>query len=256
MVIFAEKKRKAREALHKMTWREKDKKTEEILVPLGLFYDKRRDIICELMNDKSTEKSVGLSSGNGDCETIPFLYKHFWWKIHLEKGQYGVASGGKLTVEPENTQERLWVGFALRRYGKILFIQKGYESKITGFLLGNWSRKKNLSMDVEITFPNMDMCDAFLEGLYNVGYTREKCRIIGNTVYFSFDKSQSARQEEKRKENRSWSQTAVQWSNRVHCKLFMRKTRCLKGTMDRLMYYKEIYPCLYASFLGQFGIKK
>ena len=246
MVNFVRRKKETREALEKMTWREKEKKTEELIEPFGLSYDKRRGILCGIQDSDS----VVMVQDDVEEEVVSFFYENCQWKLRLQKGQYGVASGGKVTMESEDTKENLWIGFTLRKYGKVRFVQKGFQQELTGFLLGEWSHRKNLSMDIEISFPNMNMCDAFLEGLYHAGYGREECRILGNTVYFSFDRPKAMPPIKKK------SQIVKRWWNRGICKIYRWKIRNYRRTMEGLLYLKEVSPWFFSYFLAHFVMKK
>lgn len=251
MVNFVGRKKKVKNALKELTWREKEKKTEELMSSFGLSYDKRRNILYEMPDKEKTGEGVSMLYGDVECETIPFFYNNCRWKLYLQKGQYRIATGGKLTIISEDTAQKLWIGFTLRKYGKVLFVQKGFQRNQTGFLLGEWSNKKNLSMDVEISFPNIDMCDAFLEGLYHVGYSREECRIMGNTIYFSFKRPKTILPIKD-----GSFQTVRRWWNQGVCRLYRWKTRDYRRTMERLLYLKEMSPVFFSCLFAQLIMKK
>jgi len=153
-----------------------------------------------------------------DCEPIFFDYQGKTWMIELWKGQYGLMTGceigiynrspnssaayamldatiGKRPHDPNpshnmffdcaNDDEMLEMSFTLRRNGKKLF-SRGPEKHwwLTGFKWGEISNPDDLTMDVEISFPNYEMANAFITGMIELKYGLN--RIGGNKIGFQF----------------------------------------------------------------------
>ena len=84
MEDFVKRKKKTREALDKMTWREREKKTEELVEPFGLSFDKRRNILCEI-----PDNGVALLYGDVEYEMIPFFMRIAGGNSNCKKGSTG-----------------------------------------------------------------------------------------------------------------------------------------------------------------------
>jgi hypothetical protein len=164
------------------------------------------------------DDSIFLINAVIDCEPIFFSYAGKTWMIELWKGQYGVMTGCEVGVynrapihtpaydaldrylgkrqddsNPSHNQffecadnnELLEMSFTLKRNGKKLF-SRGPEKHwwLTGFKWGELSNPDDLSMEVQIRFPDQAMSLAFRNALVDLKYGYNP---IGLAVAFKFD---------------------------------------------------------------------
>jgi hypothetical protein len=165
------------------------------------------------------DDSIFLINAVIDCEPIFFKYRDKTWMIELWKGQYGVMTGCEIGVynrSPNNSQayalldrflgerehdptpthnmffdcasdsELLEMSFTLKRRGQKLF-SRGPEKHwwLTGFKWGELSSPDDLSMEVNIKFPNREMTELFKKALIDLKYGYNP---VGDGIYFTFDR--------------------------------------------------------------------
>lgn len=150
-------------------------------------------------------------SMNIDCEPVFFEYDGKQWMIELWKGQYGFEVGAEIGVyyrDPNKTSSelirldesvgqrpgpdgsidqqhslfyicaddanRLNMSFTLKKNGSPLFYRASEQHWwLTAFRWGVYAEPENLSMDVKITFPTLDMQKAFKNSLHRMGYNSD-----------------------------------------------------------------------------------
>lgn len=164
-----------------------------------------------------------LISAEIDCEPIFFDYPPGkTWMIELWKGQYGLMTGceigvynrfpqvspiytfldatvGKRPHDPVKSHsmffdcagndELLEMSFTLSRRGQKLF-SRGSEKHwwLTGFKWGELSSPDDLSMEVNIKFPNHEMRELFKKALIDLKYGYNP---VGDGIYFTFPRPQT-----------------------------------------------------------------
>lgn len=237
-------------------------KIEEInclLEPFGFQYDCSQDIFTTLENPWQREmgycrlydEEAATLNMVFDCEPIKFKYKGEDWLIELWKGQYGITTGGEIGVykarkdmlivprvftgtfyESVSEAEMLPLEFVLEKCDKCIIKCKGVTWWLTGFVLGEWSRPRDLVMKASVTFPDMEMRNAFLESLYELGYKRKEVCVcnLRVTVIFSCPKSKQPR---KRCKLKTW---IVQRKNKRNCRLYQDLTECFCKTVDKVYF--------------------
>jgi hypothetical protein len=161
-----------------------------------------------------------LISAEIDCEPIFFDYRGKTWMIELWKGQYGLMTGCEIGIynrslkdsppyyrfldtvigkrpDDQNPTHNLFfdcagddellnMSFTLRRKGQKL-LSRGPENHwwLTGFKWGELSSPDDLSMEVQIKFPNAEIEEAFRQALIALKYGFNV--IGGDSVRFTFD---------------------------------------------------------------------
>jgi hypothetical protein len=150
------------------------------------------------------DDSIFLINAVIDCEPIFFEYNGKTWMIELWKGQYGLMTGCEIGVynrSPNSSphyalldrflgerkgdsiashnkffdcasdSELLEMSFTLKRGGQKLF-SRGPEKHwwLTGFKWGELSKPEELSMEIEIKFPNDEMKELFKKALIGLQY--------------------------------------------------------------------------------------
>ncbi|MDR0818688.1 MAG: DUF4474 domain-containing protein, partial [Oscillospiraceae bacterium] len=102
-----------------------------------------------------------------DAEPIEFTYDGKRWLIEFWKGQYGITTGAEIGIyrteredisSPDFTgtfyeaipdAEMMPMSFTLRKRGRTLLSRSDRHWWLTGFILGEFSQPKSLTMDAE-----------------------------------------------------------------------------------------------------------
>ncbi len=157
---------------------------------------------CRLYDEAAASVSIIM-----DCEPIYFEYGGKRWLVEFWKGQYALATGCEVgiytTDGPDlsipgmfngtfyncaNDDELLWMTCSLKKNGKIIFERSAKHWWLTGLKLGEFSQPYELLMNLSITFKDREMCNAFLTGLMDAGYSREEVFVLNDTVNIEFNK--------------------------------------------------------------------
>lgn len=137
-----------------------------------------------------------------DTEPIRFFYNNKNWLITFWKGQYGITTGAEIGVYsttqkkvnkkkiyyPINDDELLDMSFTLYRKNEEITTISDKHWWLAIFKIGLFSKPKDLSMDIEIKFPNEDMLNAFLKAFKKLKHKAKYYNVIDNTFYFTFKK--------------------------------------------------------------------
>lgn len=198
-----------------------------------------------------------------DCEPVSFFYGGKRWLIELWKGQYGITTGAEIGVynttegnvtigrfedtfyEKVSDTELLQMSFVLQKNGKVLLKRKGLHWWLTGFKLGEFSDPSDLIMDVQIIFPNYEMCAAFAGALRKLDYQRHEFFIRGNKVRIHYTKPHTPKSVSRNPIN----ETIVQQENEKNCMLYNAITGKYSHTLDKIEYLKTAMPELYDIFI-------
>ncbi len=251
-----------------LTDREKRGKLNELLAPFGFAYDGRQDIFYSRTDSWQRKFGYGRIYDEAaapmnmiiDCEPIYFDYDEKKWMIQFWKGQYGITTGGEAGVYylPEGIlasdvlrreliyrcvedEDTLRIQTILWKNGRRLYYRRGYHWWLTGFVLGEYSKPKELEMDIEITLKDSVMRDAFLSGLHKAGYENGEISYLGNTVWVHFAKPHT-RQPVSRVR---WFSYLKQRENRRNCKLYNQVTKDYTNAYDKILALKSRAPGLY-----------
>lgn len=240
------------------------------LEPAGFAYDLRGDYFYSLMNCWQREmgycrlydEGAALFNMIMDCEPVTFSYGGKRWLIELWKGQYGITTGAEIGIyntvkedinhekfqgtfyEAIRNEERLPLSFVLKRNGREVFRRSAVHWWLTGFKLGEYSSPSSLTLDAKITFPNKEMCAAFLDGLKRIGYTHQEFSVRRKTVTIHYTKPHTKQPTSRNKVQ----ETFVQQTNENNCRLFEFTTADYSDTLDKLEYAKAVAPELYQLF--------
>jgi hypothetical protein len=251
---------------------------EDVIELAGYAYDSNQDIFYSTMNP--WQRKVGycrlydeLSAPLGmimDCEPIYFEYNNRKWMLSLWKGQYDLVSGGEIGIytggrnisipgifrgtfyNAVSDPERLQMSYTLKKNGKTMFTREGEHWWLTGFKLGDFAEPSELTMDIEVSFKNETMRDAFLAGFKKIGYKENDFSINGNTVSFIFDTPHTRQPITRTKE----TDRIIQAKNKLLCELYQEITGPGNNLQEKLQAIKEQSPELYARILKMGKNKK
>lgn len=251
-----------------LTDKEKRRKLNELIAPFGFAYDGNQNIFYSRMDSWQRQYGYGRIYDEAaaplnmimDCEPIYFEYDNKKWMIEFWKGQYGITTGGEVgiyylpknvvdeSILPQNLiyqcvtdEDTLKIQTILWKKEKQLYYRRGYHWWMTGFVLGEYSKPKELEMDIEITMKDRQMRDAFLNGLYEAGYTNNEMDIQGNRVWIRFTKPHTKQPVTKIK----WFSIIKQMENKRNCKLFHKATGEYANAYDKVQVLKIRAPKIY-----------
>lgn len=233
------------------------------LYPFGFEYDEEQDIVISRKN--AWQKEFGyhdiydinapLLNIVMDCEPILFNYNNKDYRIELWKGQYGIATGAEIGIyiknkddnfyRGANRDEELEISFFLNK-NCLLLSRKEKSWWITGFEIGTYSKPKDLKMNIEIKFPNLEIQQSFIKGLNNIGYTNNKIINNGTYTYFEYCKPHNYQLNH----NHIVIKLIAQLMNRFNCFIYRYTTRYFNNNIDRLTYLRYMLPNTYTKILN------
>lgn len=148
-----------------------------------------------------------------DCEPIYFDYNGKHWMIELWKGQYGISTGCEIGVYTQDDGEwqidgqtvhydcagendQLKMSYDLYKDGEtepLFHRESDNHWWVTGFKPGVNSRPEDLTMKLNITLKDPQMCKVFVKSLADKGYKiktdingEADVKVVGNTVSFDY----------------------------------------------------------------------
>jgi hypothetical protein len=186
---------------------------DKVIETAGYSYDPKQDIFYSNMDPwqrkigycRLYDEAAALMGMIIDCEPIYFEYLEKKWMIGFWKGQYDLVTGDEIGVYTgahdlnilgffsgayytcASNTDLLQMSYTLKKNGNTLFTREGEHWWLTGFKLGEFSDPSELTMEINITLHNVVMRDAFVNGLWNAGYTLDEFTRNGDTVSFTFD---------------------------------------------------------------------
>lgn len=256
------------EKVKKRTDEEKLKDINKALNIYGFLFDIKQDIVyssmyspqrkfgyCRLYDELAPSLNMKI-----DCEPIYFQYDGRRWLIEFWKGQYGMTTGGEVGVyvtdkddvnipgifsgtfyESISDNELLQMQYTLKKDGKQVIERKEKHWWLTGFDVGIFSEPEQLSLEIQITFPYLNMQKAFIEGLYYAGYKNNDIVIRGRMVQIVFT---SPKTKQPQKYNKIYL-VFIQILNKFYCNLFNWITRDFTRTIDKIDFLRIYYPILF-----------
>lgn len=176
----------------------------------GFAYNSEKDIFYSTRN--AWQKNFGYTHTYDvlapifrmiiDTEPVKFNYNNKNWLITFWKGQYGIVTGAEIGIYctnqkkvnkktiylPASDNEMLNISLILYKNGEVITKTSDKHWWLAIFKLGMFSWPKELSMDVNITFLNQQMLEAFLNSFKKLGYSSDDYKVIDNTFCFKYIK--------------------------------------------------------------------
>lgn len=272
VILFHFKKKKILKHLCQMSEQEKCQLVDAICSPMGYRFDCNQEIVSTRLD--AWQKDFGYTYAFDrfaphfnmvfDAQPVYFDYGGKTWLIEFWKGQYGITTGCEIGVYhadeiiPVNARkktlfkvvdehEMLEMSFSLRKETTSLAAFEERHWWLTAFVMGIFTRPKDLYMDIGLTFPNCDMLSAFVRAMMDLGYTERNMSIYGRRITFTFARSFTDRCSLFCRFTRRFAL----WRCKVLCKLYNRMVRPLSDTADQLLY---LYFYLPSAFRRAFGL--
>lgn len=254
----------------------------------GYGYDEEQDIFYSIMNP--WQRNMGYnrlydeaSAPFGmivDCEPIYFEYNDKIWLIELWKGQYDLNTGCEVGIytakrpilnipavykymfyDCASDEERLTMSFVLKK--KNSNSETGYETLFTrddrhwwlaGFKLGMYSEPSELIMEVNITFKDEFMCNAFVKALKDIGYSEEKGEFHtrGINVSLTFDRPYTPQPLTRTEE----TDRLIQKKNKILCDKYNEITRVYDNFTDKITAIQEQAPEIYSEIMDKATLRR
>lgn len=197
-----------------------------------------------------------------DALPVYFDYHGRTWMIEFWKGQYGINSGAEIGIYhadriiPEEAYKTTL--FECAEEGELLdasFLLYNHEGDylrtaqkhwwLTAFVPGCFSKPSDLHMEISLTFPNKEMLSAFIQGMYQTGYSSQDFIIRGLTLTFTFRGIKDAKYNLITRIRRRFSQ----WENKLFCRLYLWITRPFGSPEDRILYLYYYLPVCFRKTL-------
>lgn len=242
----------------------------EFMKPYGYAYDPQQDIFYSVIDAWQREmgytrlydEAAVLSYIIIDCEPIYFEYDNRRWMIEFWKGQYGMTTGFEIGIyytdrvdltddlhlkdeyinwtfyNCVDDDNMLKMKFTLIKNGKVMMKRKAIHWWLTGFKLGEFSEPQELVANITIEFKNLEMRNAFLQGLKRTGYTREEIRVKGKIVNLIFDKPKTPQPYTRIAE----LEEIMQKKNKLLCDSFNEITKDYDNALDKIKALQDIAP--------------
>lgn len=269
-LIFHWKKKKIIKKLCCMSSCEKCHILNELVNPLGYEYDKEQDIFTSTPD--AWQKKYGYGTIYDrlapyfnmifDNQPVYFNYGGKTWLIEFWKGQYGINTGSEIgiyhadsIISKSERKKTIFLSAQEDEYLEMtteLFFRNTSIAKLsrqhwwlTIFCMGRFSNPKSLTLDISIRFPNLEMRNAFIDGLLEAGYNMHSLYLCCNTVSFTFH---SAVKEKVCLLKKAYI-CYVQFKNWIFCKLFCFITRPFTCTFDKLLYLYYYLPFVFRRML-------
>lgn len=232
----------------------------------GYSYDPKQDIFYSTLDPwqrhvgycRFYDEAATLLGMIIDCEPIFFEYRNQNWMIAFWKGQYDLVTGGEVGVyiEADNltvpgfyqgfynsvsNDDLLPMSYTLKKNNEVLFTRSEKHWWLTGFKLGEFSEPWELTMEIEITFPNWMMRDAFISGLKKAGYKDTDLKINFNTVGLTFDKPHYPQPLTRN----LGIDRIIQYKNRILCEEYQELTAPYLNFEDKVKAIEELSPYIY-----------
>lgn len=245
---------------------------DKLLAVAGYAYDETQDIFystldpwqrnlgyCRLYDEAGAPLSMIM-----DCEPIYFDYQGEKWLIEFWKGQYGMVTGGEIGIytggidlnilgiwhdtlyKCASNEDLLQMSYTLKKNGKKLFTREDNHWWLTGFVLGEFSEPKELTMDLTITLKDAAMLEAFVSGLKDAGYSSDEFTVSGNTVSLTFDTPHS-KQPLTRIPSTDW---LIQRKNELLCNKYREITEPFDSFDEKVRAIEADAPYLYNQITG------
>lgn len=245
---------------------------ETVIYKAGYTYDAQQDIFFSVKDAwqrdygyfRLYDDFAAILNLIYDCEPIYFEYDNKRWLIELWKGQYGMTTGceiGIYTAEGSDynlpniinylfynsasDEDCLYMTATLKKNGEPLFTRKDTHWWLTGHILGEFSEPSELELDVSITLKNQEMCQAFVGGMMETGYSEGEIEVSGNTVSFTFSEPYSVQSV-----SRGIFESLSQTTNKTLCRIYRNYTEDARDMDEALNIIWRKSPLLYSMIIS------
>lgn len=246
---------------------------DEVLEPAGFAYDPVQRIFYSRMNGwqrrygycRAYDEAAAHFSMIFQCEPFYFYYDNKEWLLEFWKGQYGMTTGGEVglyfrekTPFSEDSKTRHTalfqaaeekdfplVSMRLLKKEQELFRRSSRHWWLTGFVLGEFSKPKQLRMETRLCFKNPAMAQAAAKAIRLAGYERAQVTLFHNCVYFRFEKPKTRQPFFQKKLFVLFKQLR----NYILCKQYRKFIGNVEEVPEKLLSLKQKRPKLFRKLL-------
>lgn len=237
-----------------------------LLLPYGFQYDPMADYFYSTVQcwqreygyHRLYDSSAAAFGMIFHCEPVYFDYGGRHWLIEFWKGQYGMSAGTEvgiytadsdsaLTKEPQDKHyksiddsELFPIRINLFHDGELMAIREEKHWWLTAFFLGRYCPPDTLTAKISITFPDYEMCNAYIDGLKRAGYAPSAISRYLRTVAVPFTLPRTRQPVSQR----SAAAKIRLCLDRFCCFLYRQLTRGYTCTLDRLEFLSSLSPVL------------
>ncbi len=167
-------------------------------------------------------------------------------------GEIGIYVANEDNKDPTDTfygivtdEERIPMSYILKKKKKSLITRNARHWWLTGFKLGEYSKPKDLIMEISVSLKNNTMVNAFKEALLKTGYSESDIKIYGQTVSLTFDKPHT-----KQPITRNFfTNLIMQSNNKRNCKLYNKLTKNYNNSLEKINFIRNNFPLLYSQIM-------
>ena len=274
-IIFHFKKRSIIKRILCMTCEEKTDLLNTLVNPFGYLYVPCQDIFSSTID--AWQRKFGFMNAYNiaapylnmtyDYQTVYFNYDNRTWLIEFWKGQYGINTGcevglynaeriispsqyNQIRFNAVSNKDMMPLSIKLEKGPYLLSKLSQVHWWLTSFNLGMFSKPKDLTMQVSITFPNCTMLRSFNKALEEA--LPDSCiNVCNTTVSFTFSRCNNRYSLWQRIVRR----LALFWTH-IFCRLFRFITRPFETSGDRVLYLYYYLPFAFRKTLRLHRFKK
>lgn len=262
LIINRFRKKKIIKRINCLCQEEKYDLINELLQPFGYNYIPSQDIFSTRID--AWQRSMGYChlydiAAPGlnmvfDYLPVYFNYRGRTWLLELWKGQYGINTGGEIGLyyadrildknEYKTTlfqcatdDDMVPLYFTLFRKETSCATLSQVHWWLTAFCLGLFSKPSELALQASVTFPNNEMTAAFINGLFEAGFSMDEIKRYHNTLSFAMSHTHSAEGFFRKLQAKN-----AQWQNRFWCGIYLHVTRPFTASLDRVLYLYYYLP--------------
>lgn len=251
-----------------MSCDEKCERLSSLLNPFGYYYNSCLDIVSTCNN--AWQRQAGYTAVFDraalslhmvfDALPVYFNFRGRTWLIELWKGQYGINTGAEAGIyyadrilsekERESAvfqavedRDRLFVKYTLFRNGSSIATVSGMTWWLTAFFVGLFSQPSQLSLQIAISFPNVEMQQSFLAALQELS-SPVNFHVCRDEVHIRYEQGCPLSPvcpgtcSPFRRFHVKWAQLC----NALFCRLYGFITRPFSCTMDKILYLYALLP--------------
>lgn len=270
ILLLHHKMKKNRRRVSEMSYFEKCSLLNNLTRPFGFLYLYSKDIFTARTD--APQRKFGYGSLYDlaapamnmvfDFEPVYFNYHDKTWLIEFWKGQYSICTGAEVGVyhadsivppllrpqtifQAASPEEMLPIKLRLKDSDRVIFNFERPHWWVTGFVVGTPCVPEDLVLEASITFPDEDMCNAFVRSLKEIGYESNELTLYSNTVQFCLTEPKSTHDFL----SDPWVQSYILWKARMLCRLYLRAVKPFDKTVDRLLYLYYVAPAVFRRIL-------
>lgn len=261
---------KAKKKVRQTPYDRKVKILDDVAAPFGFTYVSEKDLFSSRLTawqrqygyEALFDYAAGVFHMIIDTWPVYFNYDGKTWLIEFWKGQYGISTGAEIGVyhadhilseneyktahfDSAENNELVKLQFCLKKKGKEIACMERRHWWLTAFLVGEFSRLKDLTLYATLTFHDSGMAESFFEGFKKSSHPSGQYCPSCNEICVRMDFT------EKHPWWKRCRRAVIQLLNLLCCKLYLCLTGSFHCTLDRVLYLYYLLPGCVRKILGR-----